>query len=312
MLLVVVDVVVAVALALLWLAEVDLSGSTPRVVAETALSLAATLPFALRRYAPRAVFGVLAACFAVALVADVAATGIGVALAAYTVLVEESRRAGLVAVAVGYGLISMAYLVLPDTALSTFFLDAITFALLIGVAELVRTRRTLSHIYAERAAQLERDRVALAQQAVAEERLRIARELHDVVAHSISLIAVQSSVGLDRIRHDPVAAEHALDTIETNSRSALAEMQRMLGMLRPESGTGVELHPTAESRQVVATRGGGGGGRCSHHDSGGRSATFGRSPGPRPLRIPDRAGGVDERHQARTGRTCPGVCEVAG
>ena len=100
--------------------------------------------------------------------------------------------------------------------------------MVIALAELVRTRRAYAEIYAERAAQLERERVTLAEKAVDEERLRIARELHDVVAHAISLIAVQSSVALDRLRKDPDASARALDTIETSSRSALAEMRRML------------------------------------------------------------------------------------
>ena len=239
-----VDAVVAVVLCAMWTWESahDPGDGPAARVALYALAAVATLPFAVRRLAPRTVFAVLAVAFAAALVIGSAGTGVGVALAAYTVLVDHDRRTGLVVIATGYLLIVLAFLVLPGT-LSNLFFDAITFAMLIAIAELVRTRRAYARIYAERAAQLDRDRVALAQQAVAEERLRIARELHDVVAHSISLIAVQSSVGLDRIRADPVAAEHALDTIETNSRSALAEMQRMLGMLRPESGRMVELIP---------------------------------------------------------------------
>ena len=71
--------------------------------------------------------------------------------------------------------------------------------MVIAIAELVRTRRAYAEIYAERAARLEAERAAVASRAVDEERLRIARELHDVVAHSVTSIAVQSSVGLDRL-----------------------------------------------------------------------------------------------------------------
>ena len=67
------------------------------------------------------------------------------------------------------------------------------------------------------------------------ERLRIARELHDVVAHSISVIAVQAGVGHHVIDTDPADARAALGVIEQTSRDALVEMRRMLGALRDGS-----------------------------------------------------------------------------
>ena len=70
--------------------------------------------------------------------------------------------------------------------------------------------------------------------AVAEERLRIARELHDVVAHSMSLIAVQAGVGAHVIRTDPAAAERALEVIAETSRKALEQTRSMLGLLRED------------------------------------------------------------------------------
>ena len=73
-----------------------------------------------------------------------------------------------------------------------------------------------------------------AARAVVEERLRIARELHDVVAHSMSLIAVQAGVGAHVIRTDVAAAEHALDVIGETSRKALTQTRSMLGLLRDE------------------------------------------------------------------------------
>jgi signal transduction histidine kinase len=67
---------------------------------------------------------------------------------------------------------------------------------------------------------------------VAEERLRIARELHDVVAHSMSLIAVQAGVGAHLIHQDPAAAERALSVIADTSRDALAQARSVIGLLR--------------------------------------------------------------------------------
>ena len=71
-----------------------------------------------------------------------------------------------------------------------------------------------------------------ARRAVAEERLQIARELHDVVAHSMSVVAVQAGVGRYVIGQDPAEAASALAAIETTSRAALREMRQLLGILR--------------------------------------------------------------------------------
>jgi signal transduction histidine kinase len=83
---------------------------------------------------------------------------------------------------------------------------------------------------------LEQARIELADQAVTEERLRIARELHDVVAHTMSVVAVHAGTGRMVADEDPAAARQALATIETTTRSALMEMRRMLGVLRGSGG----------------------------------------------------------------------------
>lgn len=72
----------------------------------------------------------------------------------------------------------------------------------------------------------------LADQAVTEERLRIARELHDVVAHTMSVVAVHAGTGRMVADEDPAAARQALATIEESTRSALLEMRQLLGVLR--------------------------------------------------------------------------------
>jgi signal transduction histidine kinase len=84
-----------------------------------------------------------------------------------------------------------------------------------------------------------------AQAEVAEERMRIARELHDVVAHGMSLIAVQAGVANHVIAERPEEAARALASIEATSRAALVEMRRLLGVLRGSNGadTGPVLHP---------------------------------------------------------------------
>ena len=79
--------------------------------------------------------------------------------------------------------------------------------------------------------------------AVTAERLRIARELHDVVAHSMSLIAVQAGVGAHVIRTDADAAERSLEVIADTSRQALEQTRSMLGLLRDTSEDGTRRHP---------------------------------------------------------------------
>ena len=242
-----VDAVVAALLVVMWVVDLrsqELDGTAAQL-GGAVLAVGATVPFAVRRWAPRTVFAAMAVSFAVALLVGTASTGVGVAFAAYVVLVRHDRRAGAVTVAGGYCLIVLAYLTLPDTSLGTFFLDAVTFAMVIALAELVRTRRAYAEIHEQRARQLERERETLAAKAVAEERLRIARELHEVVAHTISLIAVQSSVALERLRKDPDASARALGTIETSSRGALAEMRRMLAILRHDDESLAELVPSS-------------------------------------------------------------------
>ncbi len=83
----------------------------------------------------------------------------------------------------------------------------------------------------------------LARQAVADERLRIARELHDVVAHSMSVIAVQAGTGRLVIDDDPDHARRALVSIEETSKEALAEMRRLLGVLRTDTPGAAALAP---------------------------------------------------------------------
>jgi signal transduction histidine kinase len=88
-----------------------------------------------------------------------------------------------------------------------------------------------------------------ASQAVAEERNRIARELHDVIGHSVSVMTVQASAVRRRLTSEQSVERQALETVETVGREALAEMRRMVGVLR-QSGDGTELEPTPGLDQV--------------------------------------------------------------
>src|SRR2546423_182360 len=95
----------------------------------------------------------------------------------------------------------------------------------------------------ERAARAEREREARARAAVAEERARIARDLHDVVGHSVSVMTVQASGVRRLLRPDQEREREALLIVERTGRQALAEMRRLVGVLRrPEEGPALAPH----------------------------------------------------------------------
>lgn len=100
---------------------------------------------------------------------------------------------------------------------------------------LARTRRAYVATLEDRAAQLERDAAQQAQIATAAERARIAREMHDVVAHSLSVMVVQADGALYASRRRPEQAVETLRTISATGRSSLAEMRKLLGLLRDDA-----------------------------------------------------------------------------
>jgi signal transduction histidine kinase len=110
--------------------------------------------------------------------------------------------------------------------------------LLLSGAAVMYGTWTLGRAIRERRAYAARAAAQLVEQAVATERLRIARELHDVVAHSMGVIAVKAGVANYLLRSRPEEAGDALRVIETASRSGLADLRRMLGVLRSEDGGG--------------------------------------------------------------------------
>jgi signal transduction histidine kinase len=113
-----------------------------------------------------------------------------------------------------------------------------------ALGDLLRRWRTAAAEHARRADELAATREELAHYAVVEERRRIARELHDVVAHAMTVVAMHAGTGRLAATTDPTAATSSLHTIEKVSREALSEMRRLVTLLRDESDEESYLSPT--------------------------------------------------------------------
>lgn len=204
------------------------------------LALAEGIPTAWRRIRPRAVAAVVVSAYAAyVLVAYPAPPYAGwAAVFAVIVHVERRRHAVLLgaAAAVVLAAASGAAAVVHPEGLTQLLPLLLLTVVVVLAAALTRTERGRLTALRERALSLERERDAVRGQAALEERLRIARDLHDVVGHGLSAIAVQSGTGrvaLDAGRLDAVRT--ALVNVEATSRSALQEMRALVGVLREDN-----------------------------------------------------------------------------
>jgi signal transduction histidine kinase len=163
----------------------------------------------------------------------------------YQVASQYHRRRSLTALVVVCVVVLIAMLISVDyqttNGVGSLAILASVAAWFVG--DSVRVRRTYVAGLADQAAQSQREVLERAQRSVAEERLQIARELHDVVAHSLSVIAVQSGVGRHVIDEHPAQAKKALAAVEETSRTALDELRRMLGVLRHDDQRPATLRP---------------------------------------------------------------------
>ncbi|MFD3307889.1 sensor histidine kinase [Streptomyces sp. NPDC058656] len=156
----------------------------------------------------------------------------------YTVASNGTRWASRLALTAGLFAAPLSQLRWPDgntsgaghVAIVVF--QMVPFALAWVLGDSLRTRRAYFAQLEERAARLEKEREAQAKVAVAAERARIARELHDVVAHNVSVMVVQADGAAYVLDSAPDQAKKALETISGTGRQALAEMRRLLGVLR--------------------------------------------------------------------------------
>ncbi|WP_210587777.1 sensor histidine kinase [Streptomyces sp. GESEQ-35] len=107
-----------------------------------------------------------------------------------------------------------------------------------GFGILARVQRAYTAALVDRARRLERERTADTARATAQERARIARDMHDILAHAVSLMVVQAEAGPVVVRSDPARAEAAFDAIAGAGRDAMAQLRRILGVLKDEQRDG--------------------------------------------------------------------------
>jgi len=242
--------------------------------ADLALSVgllaAATLPLAARRIAPVPVLAVVSAAFVLIgelSVPEVTVINIALFMAMYTVGAWDAHRVRariarlVLVIAMGVWLLisffraSTVDLGLDGpgvgvlTPIAAFMLQQVLVNLLYFAGawwfgDHAYASARLRALTALRSRQLEDEQAKVARQAITIERLRIARELHDAVAHHVSLMGVQAAAARAVLDADPPAARERLEALEESSRAAVSELYQLLGTLRDEEAL-AEHEPTA-------------------------------------------------------------------
>jgi signal transduction histidine kinase len=255
-------------------------GNRAGVLVSVPLVIAIVVPVVFRRRHPVGAFGVAIVAGAIELLINFRASGADVAILIllYTLAAYRPRNISLPGLVVVLGGVAAAvarwFPSRLDTA-ETFFAASLSMVAPSVIAwvlgDSMRYRRAYYRGLEERTAQLERERDAQAQVAAAAERARIARELHDVVAHNVSVMVVQADGAGYALDAEPERARQALSDISRTGRQALAEMRRLLGVLR---GSGERTGPGGGHTGINGTRSGG-----ARSGTGGAGASVTRHPG---------------------------------
>ncbi|MER5201949.1 sensor histidine kinase [Streptomyces sp. NPDC002825] len=251
--------VVLLGFSLLWVVSAGTVSGSP--LGYVLVALLFSLVVALRRRAPEKML-----LLAVALGVAQLALGLVPFMADFAMLViiftvaahDGPRWASRLALIGGLTASTLSQLRWPlegsESGAAKFFFTVIMtvpFALAWVLGDSLRTRRAYFAQLEERASRLEQEREAQAKVAVAAERARIARELHDVVAHNVSVMVVQADGAAYVMDSSPETAKQALETISSTGRQALAEMRRLLGILRTgEHQEAGEYVPQPDVQQI--------------------------------------------------------------
>ena len=201
------------------------------------LALLQTVPLTWRRVAPVVVLAVCSSAmflfFYLGYLPSFASFGFLLAL--YTVAAHRERRISVPA-ALGSAAVALMLLIgsREPFELDVIFAEGLVIGAVWFIGDGLRTKRTQVSTLQDRATRLEHEREEAAQKAVSEERRVIARELHDMVAHNVSVIVAQSAAAQRVIDAQPEEGRIVLRSIEESGREALVEMRRLLGLLRTD------------------------------------------------------------------------------
>jgi signal transduction histidine kinase len=200
------------------------------------LAICEALPLLWRRRHSGAVVAIVTAITLTSIALGVWATPLPLGVALYTLMaIRTDRAARVVGVA---SIVAVAIAVLSAGGPLEFGAAAARVVFLIAAAllgESVGSRRAYIQEIEEKAERLEREQEIEARRATAEEQARIARELHDVVAHALSVIVVQAGAADDAFERDPAAARSSIRAVDDSARSALTDLRRVLGILQQDS-----------------------------------------------------------------------------
>jgi signal transduction histidine kinase len=218
------------------------------------LSLLQTLPLAFRRRAPLVAFvlTLVGVCAYYPLGYEVTDGTLATFVGVYTVAAYEDRRKsllglGLLAFGMTWYWLTRAEPFDPTTPIWIGILGLLSW----GLGEYVRARRAYTADVEALAERLERARALEARQAAWQERARLARELHDVIGHTVNVMVIQAGAGRRTLASDHRLAERAFQTIESTGREALEELDRLLGILWTEEDE-PELPPQPGLEQLHA------------------------------------------------------------
>ncbi|NKQ58491.1 sensor histidine kinase [Amycolatopsis sp. K13G38] len=244
---------------MLYVAEAASSGPGKPWYVIVPMDIAMTAPLVFRRRYPLAVAYVV---LVIGFVHGTLQIGFGslttAAVLLYTLVMYVGRRQALyyLCAQIASGVVSFVLNSQGQSSLVFSIVVGLTFAFCWVLGEFMGARQAYHAEVEARLHLLETERDQASRIAVAEERGRIARELHDVVAHAVSVIVVQADGASYALRSDPDLAERAVQTISHTGREALAELRRLLEVLRNEQPTdGPRIpQPGAESLGELAQR----------------------------------------------------------
>ncbi|MEU2606275.1 sensor histidine kinase [Streptomyces albus] len=203
------------------------------------LTCAVNLPLVVRRRNPVVLCVAVLAVWTVYVALDYwpVVNTLGPLLALYTVAAQRPLRQAVLCALLLAGVWNFAGMTGQESSWATVLGQSLLYtAVICGFGHLARRSAQRNVELADLTRQLRRERAGAERRAVAEERVRIARELHDVVAHHMSVISVQAGLAGYVFDSDPQTARGALGTISDTSTEALAELRRLLAVLRVEGG----------------------------------------------------------------------------